>query len=441
MSELPKGWVRTSLADISGGISYGFTTKSSTKGSSARLLRITDIQDYSVDWNSLPFCDDQPDVSFLVQSGDIVVARTGATTGKSFLIKDVPAPTAFASYLIRIAGSPRIQSEYVWKFMQGPDYWRQIQVVSKGTAQPGANAVILGQVGIPLPPLAEQKRIVAKLDALNAKSARARTELARIETLVSRYKQTVLSKAFSGELTREWPAVSLDLVSEVIFDGPFGSNLKSVDYTSEGPRVIRLENIGARVFMEDKRTHISEEKFSSLARHLLQANDLLFSSFVSEEVRACLFPEDVAFKAINKADCFCIRLNAAKILPKFALFQLTSELTYRHFAGRVHGATRPRINLSQLKKYEIFTPSISVQQEIVRHIESAFAIIDRLAIQAKRALELVGKLDEAILAKAFRGELVPQDENDEPAEQLLERIRAERAAAPKVKRGRGGAVS
>ncbi|MBW8319930.1 MAG: type I restriction endonuclease subunit S, partial [Rhizobium sp.] len=77
------------------------------------------------------------------------------------------------------------------------------------------------------------------------------------------------------------------------------------------------------------------------------------------------------------------------------------------------------------------------QHETVRRIESAFAKIDRLAKEAKRALELVGRLDEAILAKAFRGELVPQDANDEPAEHLLARIRAEREAAPKGKRGRG----
>ncbi|SDO70538.1 type I restriction enzyme, S subunit [Aureimonas jatrophae] len=81
------------------------------------------------------------------------------------------------------------------------------------------------------------------------------------------------------------------------------------------------------------------------------------------------------------------------------------------------------------------------QYEIVRRIETAFARIDRLATEAKRALTLVGKLDEAILAKAFRGELVPQDESDEPASVLLERIRAEQALAPKPKRGRGGKPS
>ncbi|MBY3614003.1 hypothetical protein [Rhizobium bangladeshense] len=93
----------------------------------------------------------------------------------------------------------------------------------------------------------------------------------------------------------------------------------------------------------------------------------------------------------------------------------------------------PDPNLSQLKQYSILTPSIDEQHQIVRRIETAFVKIDRLAAEARRALELVGKLDEAILAKAFRGELIPQDESDEPAEHLLARVLAERQAAPKEK--------
>ncbi|AKI02262.1 restriction endonuclease S subunit [Hoeflea sp. IMCC20628] len=289
---------------------------------------------------------------------------------------------------------------------------------------------------IPLPPLAEQKRIVAKLDALATKSARARTDLARIDTLVTRYKKAMLSKVFSGELTKNWPSLPLENACIRVFDGPFGSNLKSADYTDDGPRVVRLENIGVRTFIEDKRTYISAEKFAALAKHTLQANDLLFSSFVSEEVRACLFPENAKYNAINKADCFCVRLEPDKANPQFVLLQLTSEATYLFFAQQVHGATRPRINLTQLRAYEIILPSLGKQQEIVSRVESAFHKIDRLAAEAKRALELVGKLDEAILAKAFKGQLVPQDLNDEHASALLERIKAERAAAPKMKQKR-----
>lgn len=105
--------------------------------------------------------------------------------------------------------------------------------------------------------------------------------------------------------------------------------------------------------------------------------------------------------------------------------------------AKTDGVSQSNISATKLKEFSFAVPPLEEQHEIVRRIESAFARIDRLAGQAKRALELVGRLDEATLAKAFRGELVPQYENDEPAEKLLERIRAERPAAPKAKRDRG----
>lgn len=442
MSGLPRGWVETSLAEISGGITYGFTTKSSTVGEGARLLRITDIQDYKVDWASLPYCDDQPDPAFLVRSGDIVVARTGATTGKSYLIRNVPVPTAFASYLIRIAVSHELQSDYIWKFMQGPVYWQQIQVVSKGTAQPGANAVILGQVAIPLPPLAEQKRIVAKLDALNAKSARARTELARIETLVSRYKQAVLSKAFNGELVGLVSAAT-EKPHALCWDLPFGwrwvafeeaveiaSNLVNPNTIPDLPH-IAPDNIESGTTRLLPYRTIKENGVIS-AKHRFYAGQILYS-----KIRPYLRKAVIAdFDGACSADMY--PLAPRDVLAARYLLQWLVGEQFTHFAVEHQGRTvLPKINQNALNKTPLPLPPLAVQHEIVRRIESAFAKINRLAKEAKRALELVGRLDEAILAKAFRGELVPQDENDEPAELLLARIRAERETAPKGKRGRG----
>ncbi|MFD1747447.1 restriction endonuclease subunit S [Rhizobium helianthi] len=465
MSVLPRGWVATSLSEISGGITYGFTTKSNAVSDGVRLLRITDIQDYKVDWDSLPFCDDQPDPAFLVKGGDIVVARTGATTGKSYLIKNVPVPTAFASYLIRIAVSHELQSDYVWKFMQGPDYWQQIQVVSKGTAQPGANAVILGQVAIPLPPLAEQKRIVAKLDALNAKSARARIELARIESLVSRYKQAVLSKAFSGELTPRhggkatiqfnpklatqidgrtpelpalpatWSWVALSSVAEV--SGGLTKNSKRDSLPLQVP-YLRVANVYANELRLDDVSFIGCTE-NEVARTTLMAGDLLLvegNGSLDQIGRVALWSGELD-QCVHQNHLIKVRPGEG-LESKFALYWLLSPLGRRAIeAVAASSSGLHTLSLSKVGGLPLPLCNLEEQHEIVRRIESAFAKIDRLAKEAKRALELVGRLDEAILAKAFRGELVPQDENDEPAEHLLARIRAEREAAPKGKRGRG----
>lgn len=445
MSGLPRGWVEATLEGLVG--SRGIVTdgdwvesKDQDPDGDVRLTQLADVGEGEFRNRSDRYLTiekaKQLGCTFL-EAGDVLIARMPDPLGRACIFPGLPQPAVTVVDVLVFRGEADLMSpHWIVSAINAPETRQKIIAQASGTTRQRISGGNLKRLPLPIPPLAEQKRIVAKLDALNAKSARARTELARIETLVSRYKQAVLSKAFSGELKGKWPLVPLEELSDTIFDGPFGSNLKSADYTTEGPRVVRLENIGTRVFIEEKRTHISDEKFRSLARHLLEANDLLFSSFVSEEIRACLFPAGVDFQAINKADCFCIRLDKTKIGPQFALFQLTAEATYRHFVQKVHGATRPRINLSQLKHYPLLVPPLEEQHEIVRRIEAAFARIDRLAKEAKRALELVGRLDEAILAKAFRGELVPQDENDEPAEHLLARIRAERAAAPKARRGR-----
>lgn len=446
MSGPPRGWVEATVSDVLGPGKnsladgpYGSKLKSShyTDGG-VRVVRLGNIGRgrYLSSSEAFISADYFRELQkHEVLEGDIVMAALGDPIGRCCAVPAHLLPAIVKADCFRIRLGSMIDPGYFLYWMNSDVAARLLSEEAHGVGRLRINLSDLRSMLVPLPPLAEQKRIVAKLDALNEKSTSARTELARIETLVSRYKLAVLSKAFSGELTQNWQVVALDLLSEAVFDGPFGSNLKSADYTPDGPRVVRLENIGTREFIEEKRTHISEDKFRSLARHTLQANDLLFSSFVSEEIRACLFPSNAGFRAINKADCFCIRLDKSKIDPKFALLQLTTEATYSYFVQQVHGATRPRINLSQLKQYPLVVPPLEEQHEIVRRIESAFTKIDRLAKEANRATELVGRLDEAILAKAFRGELVPQDPNDKPASALIERVGAWSTRV--IKRGQG----
>ena len=221
-----------------------------------------------------------------------------------------------------------------------------------------------------------------------------------------------------------------------VFDGPFGSNLKSDDYTSSGVRVVRLENIGHLSFDADKETYISDEKYHSLAKHSLKPDDILFSSFVDEEVRVCLYPANLPTAAINKADCFCLRPDASKCIPTYLSYRLASRSTYVELKELVHGATRPRINLKQLRQYLVEVPELEEQTEIVRRVEILFAFADRLEVRLATARRQVGQLTPALLAKAFRGELVPQDPADEPAAELLKRLAAQRETAPKSKRSR-----
>jgi type I restriction enzyme, S subunit len=143
-------------------INYGYTESASSKPIGPRFLRITDIQDDRVDWVSVPYCKiesaDLP--KYRLISGDIVFARTGATTGKSFLVAN-PPEAVFASYLIRLRLlDKKLLPEFVSLFFQTSGYWKSIKDGSAGSAQGGFNATKLGALSIPIPPLPEQQRIV-----------------------------------------------------------------------------------------------------------------------------------------------------------------------------------------------------------------------------------------------------------------------------------------
>ena len=311
---------------------------------------------------------------------------------------------------------------------------------------------------VALPPLAEQKRIVAKLDALSARSARAREALDRIETLVKRYKQAVLSKAFSGELTKN---VDVNLNVIEADNGSHVAALWPVPNTWTWCRTDQVGHVGLGRQRSPK-NHTGPQmrpylRSANITWHGIDTNDVKemnfddsdFKRFQLEDGDVLLnegsgSPTEVGKPTIWRgeiADC-CYQNTLLRVQPS----QCSSEYLYYYFlltarAGRFVASTQgvniQHIGRQGLANFPVPLAPETEQKEIVRRIESAFQKIDRLAAEAKRALELTDKLDEAILAKAFRGELVPQDPNDEPASVLLDRIKAERAAQPKPKRGRG----
>jgi len=159
------------LAEISSEISYGYTTSAKAERIGPRFLRITDIRGGSVTWDTVPFCKipDSQIPKYLLEKGDIVVARTGNSTGENYLFKG-DEDTIFASYLVRFRISSSIADpRYVWYTMRSPAWWNFIQGVKTGSAQAGVNAKILSMFRLPLPPLPEQRAIAHILGTLDDK--------------------------------------------------------------------------------------------------------------------------------------------------------------------------------------------------------------------------------------------------------------------------------
>jgi type I restriction enzyme, S subunit len=369
--------------------------------------------------------------SRIIDEKDILVVWDGARFGLTGMGKSGAAGSTLM-VLKPILCHPR----YIYRFINR--YYGSINSKPKGSGTPHVNPEIFWNLPFPIAPLNEQKRIVTKLDAILPRIESVKARLDKIPVILKRFRQSVLSAAVTGKLTEkwreehpetgEWEKVELQSVIPEgnIFDGPFGSNLKTRDYSDFGVRVIRLENIEYLKFLNDKETYITKEKYLTLKRHTVSEGDIIFSSFISDKIRACILPR-LPTKAIAKADCFCIRPDNEIINVKYLLFSLVSYESYDQLVVNIHGATRPRINTTQLKKLIIQYPPIKEQKIIVEQVEILFAVADKVEAHYQNAKVYVEKLSQSILVKAFRGELVPQDPNDEPAEKLLERIFEEKA--------------
>lgn len=166
--EIPGNWKWVRWGELSFSIQYGYNAPALSEGY-YRMVRISDIQDNKILWETVPYCkiEDKEAGSYLLEKDDILFARTGGTVGKSFLVKDVPYEAVYAGYLIRTRyNSERLVPEYLKFFMESQLYWQQLRNGTIATAQPNCNGQTLAKMMIPLPPLAEQKRIVTKIEEL-----------------------------------------------------------------------------------------------------------------------------------------------------------------------------------------------------------------------------------------------------------------------------------
>ena len=149
-------------------IHYGYTASAVQQDTGTRFVRITDIQNNQVDWGNVPFCDIEESKlkGCKLRNNDILIARTGGTIGKSFLVSNIEYQAVFASYLIRVIPLSNNNAEYIKLFLDTPLYWKQLISKAQGTGQPNVNAVSLSELIVPLPPLQEQYRIVQRVDTL-----------------------------------------------------------------------------------------------------------------------------------------------------------------------------------------------------------------------------------------------------------------------------------
>ena len=203
--DIPKGWEWERWGNIALSIQYGYNAPALERGD-IKMVRISDIHDNVVQWENVPFCNiGTYDIdTYLLKENDILFARTGGTVGKSFLVQSVPEPAIYAGYLIRTRYSQELCPQYLKLFMESQLYWEQLKSGTNATAQPNCNGKTLGRMLLPIPPKAEQSRIVQKLanfTPIFQRYAKAQQDLDNLnESIDDKLKKSILQEAIQGKL-------------------------------------------------------------------------------------------------------------------------------------------------------------------------------------------------------------------------------------------------
>jgi len=196
--DIPESWKWQYLQDISLNIHYGFNASANHEKKDVRLLRITDIQDNQVNWTTVPGCEyTKKDLkTYSLNENDILIARTGGTIGKSYIVKNLSVVSIFASYLIRVIPSQNVYADFLKFFIESPLYWKQLHDAAWGAGQPNVNGTSLSKLLLPFPPFEEQKEIVATLEKLFFICDEIEIEINQNKTTVDNLMATVIKEAF-----------------------------------------------------------------------------------------------------------------------------------------------------------------------------------------------------------------------------------------------------
>jgi type I restriction enzyme S subunit len=449
MSALPNGWIISSIGNVVDKIIGGGTPSKSNNSYFEGDFPFMTVKDMKVS-RPLDTIDKISQEAIKNSSTNVIdkgtlIISTRMGLGK---IVSVDFPVAInqdlkALYLTKLINKSFF--EYQYRYLA-----KHIESLGTGTTVKGIRVDTLKDIQLSIPPLNEQIRIANKLDSLLAKVDTAQARLEKIPTLLKRFRQSVLAAATSGELTREWRGVSErrdEFLTWKFSNIPSSWEIKLLTEVSEarlgkmldknknqGLPTKYLGNINVRWWSFDlvdlKEILLSEKERIELQ---IQNGDLLLCEG-GEPGRGAIWKNgecDLTFqKALHR-----VRFNES-VLPEFALFCIENDFFQNRLSLLYTGTTIKHLTGKALNKYPIPIPPIEEQTEIVRRVESLFALADTVEKQYLAAKQRLDRLSQSLLAKAFRGELVPQDPNDEPAAELLKRIQAERQAQPVAKQKR-----
>ncbi len=435
---LPEGWVWASLTDVTVPVSnirpvdepareFNYVDISSICN---ETFRITDTK-------SLKGADAPSRARRPVQPNDTLFSNVRTYLRNIALVDDATKADVCSTGFTVLRPDTTVDPRYLFRYTLSDAFIDVVSPQQTGTHYPAtSDRAVLAQ-HIPLPPLAEQRRIVGKLELLLGKVSSSQQRLSRVPVLLKRFRQSVLAAACSGKLTADWREENDDepwyetTLGAVIIDKPKnGYSARPVRY--ETPyRVLTLTATTSGKF-DPRQFKYFDEPIEPDSTLWLQPNDILVQRGNTAEYVGVPAIYEGPPNAFLYPDLMMRLRVGAGILPKFLLNVLASEPTRNYLRERATGTAgnMPKINQPILMSVPISLPNLSEQQEIVRRVEKLFAFADQIEARLRQAQSQVDRLTPSLLAKAFRGELVPTEHtlataegrDYESAAQLLNRI-------------------
>jgi type I restriction enzyme S subunit len=490
MSELPKGWSRTSFNRLLERIEAGLNVKCEERPpltGEKGLVKISAVTWGRFDENqskTLP-ADAKVSEAARIQPGDLLFSRANTIelVGATVLVDKIEKTLYLSDKILRLV-VPDESKRWINYAMKTAATRKAIQDASSGNqlSMRNVSQEKLRHIEIPLAPLAEQKRIADKLDSTLARVDACRDRLDRIPALLKRFRQSILAAATSGRLTEDWRALSPNSCSgqdvvlrdktakqalldsdaalkkkksssnsgvdeAYIFEVPtswvfssWGAIAEWITYgftrpmpwTESGVRLATAKDVQNFQLRHEATGFTSWEAFGGLSeKDQPKRGDLLITKDGTIG-RAALVRTDELF-CINQSVAVCW-LRSTSMNKDFLEVIANTDFTQRFVLDKAKGMAIQHLSITDFAQCPVPVPPLSEQTEIVHRVETLFAFADRLEARLTSARKQIEQLTPALLAKAFRGELVPQDPNDEPASELLKRLAASREQAP-AKRG------
>jgi type I restriction enzyme S subunit len=376
-------------------VDYGVTAASNPQPVGPKFLRITDIQDGAVNWDAVPWCecDSRSAKDSRLQSGDIVFARTGATTGKSFLIRDCPSDAVFASYLIRVRVRDEADPRYVSHFFQTRDYWAQITKGARGVAQPGVNATTLKAIQVPLPSLAEQVRIAELMDRAEALRVNRQTTIDALDTL----PQALFLDLFGDPATnpKGWPDSTIGESADQVTDGEHITPTR----TSHGIKLLSARNVRDGYIDFANVDYVSPEEHDRIKVRCNPSMGDVLISCSGTIGRVASVETNEPFSLVRSVAL--VRPRRAILKSKFMENYLRTPALKSRMLRRANASSQANLFQGQIRELPIFIPPLALQDEFVRRVTG----VDKLKFTYRASLSGMGTFFAALQYRAFRGEL------------------------------------